>query len=96
MDEREMDIELERVVNAPRNTENETSEERAQNFHTEQYNNRRTQIAARGIYSFLGAAACLGLYFSNLLIGWVSIPAFVVFACITASSIGRLSEMSKR
>lgn len=96
MSEREMDIELERVVNAPRSTQPETTESWAESFHVERYNNRRTRFGAKAIYSFFGAAAFLGLYFADLLIGWISIPAFVLFACTFSGSVGHLREMNRR
>lgn len=96
MSEREMDIELERVVNAPRNTQPETTESWVESFHIERYNNRRTRLAAKAIYSFFGAAAFLGLYFTDLLVGWISIPAFVLFACVLSGSVGHLREMNRR
>ena len=96
MSEREMDIELERVVNAHRSTQPETTESWAKNFHIERYNNRRTRIAAKAIYSFLGAVAFLGLYFTDLLVGWISIPVFVLLACVLSGSVGQLREMNRR
>lgn len=96
MSEREMDMELERVVNAPRNTQPETTESWAESFHMERHNNHRTRLAARAIYSFLGAAAFLGLYFTELLVGWLSIPVFVAFACVLSGAVGHLREMNRR
>ena len=95
MSEREMDMDLERVVNAPKNTQAETTDSWAE-IHIERYNNRRTRLAAKAIYSFLGAAASLGLYFTDLLVGEISIPAFVLFACVLSGSVGRLREMNRR
>ena len=96
MSEREMDIELERVVNAPRNIQPETTESCAESVHFERYNNRRTNFGEKAIYSFFGAAVFLGLYFTELLVGWISIPAFVLFACTFSGSVGHLREMNRR
>lgn len=95
MSEREMDLDLERVVNS-RSEKIDTADQWVQNFHTERYNNRRTRVAAKAIYSFFGAAGFFGLWAIDLLIGWVALPLFVFFACICSGSIGRLIEMNRK
>ena len=59
MSEREIDKELERVVNTPRKEETETCDAWAQNFHMEQRNNHRTRVASKATYSLLGSVGFL-------------------------------------
>lgn len=89
MSEREMDMDVERVVNS--HIAGDTLA-----IYEQRYKDRRNQIASRFVGCFVGAAACLTLYFTNLLVGWVSIPAFTVFACICSGCIGRFLEMNRR
>ena len=94
MSEREMDLDLERVVNS-HSEKVGTADQWVQNFHTERYN-RRTRVAAKAIYSFFGATGFFCLWAIDLLIGWVALPLFVFFACICSCSIGRLIEINRR
>lgn len=95
MSEREMDMDLERVVNS-RNSDIQTADEWAENFHTERINSRRSHALSTAIYSFFGAAGFFGLWATELLTGWVALPVFVFFACICSGSVGRLIEMNRR
>ena len=88
MNEREMDMDIERVVNA--HCSGDTV-----NVYVQHHKNRRKQIASRFFSCFAGAAVCLALYFTGLLVGWVSIPAFTVFACICSGCVGRFAEMHR-
>ena len=89
MSEREMDMDVERVVNS--HVSGDTVSVFAQ-----RHKDRRRHLASRFFGCFIGAAACLTLYFTNLLVGWVSIPAFVFFVCTCSFCAGRLFEMNRR
>lgn len=89
MSEREMDMDVERVVNS--HTAGDTL-----NIFEQRHKDRRRQFVSKFCGCFVGAAVCLSLYFTDLLVGWVSIPAFVFFACIGSACVGRLLEMNRR
>jgi hypothetical protein len=89
MSEREMDRDLERVVNS--HTAGDTVCVFAQ-----RHKDRRRNIVSRFCGCLIGAAACLTLYFTGLLVGWVSIPAFTFFICICSFCVGRFVEMNRR
>ena len=89
MSEREMDMDVERVVNS-HNTGDTVS------LYDQMHKNRRNQIVSRFIWCFLCAAAFLVLHFTQLLVEWVSIPAFILFACICSGCVGQLLEMKRR
>jgi hypothetical protein len=89
MSEREMDMDVERVVNS--HSAGDTL-----SVYDQMHKNRKNQIASRFICCFLCAAAFLLLYFTDLLVGWVSIPAFILFACICSGCVGMALEMSRK
>lgn len=95
MSEREMDMDLERVVNS-HSADGQTADQLVDNFQAENINNRRTRTLSTAIYSFFGAAGFFGLWATDLLIGWVALPVFVFFACICSGNVGRLIEMKRR
>lgn len=90
MSEREMDMDLERVVNS------RSADSQSADLWVESFKNRRTRVLSKAIYTFLGAAGFFGLWATDLLIGWVALPAFVFFACVCSGSVGRLLEMNRR
>lgn len=89
MSEREMDMDVERVVNSHNTGDTES-------LYDQMYKNRRNQIVYRLIWCFLFAAAFLVLHFTQLLVEWVSIPAFILFSCICSGCVGQLLEMKRR
>ena len=79
MSEREIDKELERVVNS-HSTDGQTADQWVENFHAERIN-RRTRTLSNVIYSFLGAA---GFFWAlgNRTIDWMGSVTCVCFLCL--------------
>lgn len=89
MSEREMDMDVERVVNS--HSAGDTL-----NIFEQRHKDRRRQFVSKFCGCFVGAAVCLSLYFTDLLVGWVSIPAFVFFVGTCSFCAGRFFEMNRR